>query len=365
VNITFIIPQDGLSGGIRVVSIYAEQLQKRGHDITVIAAPPPRSTLKQQIKALLRLRPKKAAVFKAQDSYFKDLKIQFQTLDQYRPLTNHDVPDADVVIATWWETAEWMAPLASQKGVKVHFIQGYEVFDYLSTERVETAYRLPYAKITISQWLFDLMQNRYESKHTFLVPNGVNLAQFHSPQRVQIHPPTVGLVYATTPCKGCDISLEAFAQARTQIPNLQLVAFGMEQPTAALPLPEGTQYDFQPPQHRLRELYAQCNAWLVGSREEGFGLPTLEAMACRTPVIATPSGAAPELLSQGGGILLKDCEATSMAQAIQNVCTLGVAQWQQLSDNAYQTACQRGWEDAADQFEAALYAAITLETPHS
>lgn len=360
-KITFVIPQDGLSGGIRVVSIYADQLQKRGHDVTVVAAPPPRPALKQKIRTLLQLRPQNAAVFKAEDSYFNNLNIHVHTLDQYRPLTNGDLPDADVVIATWWETAEWIAPLSLLKGIKVHFVQGYEVFDHLAKARVEAAYRLPHAKITISRWLFDLMQDRYGSERTFLIPNGVDLAQFHSPRRSRSNSPTVGLVYATTPCKGCDISLEAFAQARGHLPNLRLIAFGMEQPTRELPLPEGTQYYFQPPQHKIKDLYAQCDLWLVGSRAEGFGLPTLEAMACRTPVIATPAGAAPELLSSGGGVLLNDYAAPSMAQAIQSVFALDAAQWQQLSDRAYQTASHRGWEDAADQFESVLQHMVASE----
>ncbi len=357
-KITFVIPQDNLSGGIRVVSIYAERLQQRGHSVTVVSAPLPRPSLKQRIRALIQSPLQTPPLPTSRQSYFDALNIRFHTLDEYRPLRNSDLPDADVIIATWWETAEWIAPLSPEKGTKVYFIQGYEMFDYLPKERVAATYRLPYAKITISQWLYSLMQEHSESDNIFLVPNGVDLDQFHSPPRSKPAVPTVGLVYTTTPCKGCDISLEAFDLACARIPNLRLIAFGMEPPTASLPLPPGTQYIVQPQQDTLRALYAQCDAWLVGSREEGFGLPTLEAMACGTPVVATPSGAAPELLREGGGILLNNFHPASMAQAIQDICTLNAAQWQQISTQACQKARQSSWEDATCAFEMAIGAAI-------
>jgi glycosyltransferase involved in cell wall biosynthesis len=357
-KITFVIPQDSLSGGMRVVSIYAERLQQRGHSVTVISVPSPGPSLKQRIKALLQFRSQMSHAPRTHQSYFDGLNIRFQVLDQCRPLRDSDLSDADVIIATWWETVEWMAALSAAKGTKVHFIQGYEMFDYVPQERVAAIYRLPCAKITISQWLFDLMQQRYNSDQLFLVPNGVDLDQFYSPPRSKSAVPTVGLVYSTTPCKGCDISLAAFNLARAQIADLHLIAFGMDLETASLPLPKGVQYSIQPQQEMLRSFYGQCDAWLVGSREEGFGLPTLEAMACATPVIATPAGAAPELLKEGGGILLNDFDPDSMAQAIRDVCMLDAAQWHQLSGKAYQTACAHSWEKATDKFEVALGQAI-------
>jgi hypothetical protein len=48
------------------------------------------------------------------------------------------------VIATWWETAEWVDRLSVSKGKKVYFIQHYEAFDYLPKERVEATWRLPF-----------------------------------------------------------------------------------------------------------------------------------------------------------------------------------------------------------------------------
>jgi glycosyltransferase involved in cell wall biosynthesis len=97
--------------------------------------------------------------------------------------------------------------------------------------------------------------------------------------------------------------------------------------------------------------------WLWSSRSEGFGLPILEAMACRTPVIATPAGAAPELLSGGGGFLVKPEDPEDMARAIERVSRMKDPQWLPLSEAAYRTATKFTWDQATDLFEAALITA--------
>jgi glycosyltransferase involved in cell wall biosynthesis len=368
VKITFVIPQDSLAGGIRVVSIYGAQLQNQGHEVTVVTAPPPQPSLRHRLKALLRLGKEPRNVSIGRGSYFAAANIPVHTLTRGGPFTDRDLPDADVVVATWWETAEWIAALSAAKGAKVYFIQHYEVFDYLPKHRVEATYRLPFYQITVAKWIVEILRDRYApgpsslAQDISLVSNGVDLQQFCSPPRLKASVPTVGLIYTATPWKGVDIALQAFRYALQALPNLRLVAFGMEHPAAHLPLPDDAQYFFQPAQDCIKDIYARCDVWLFSSHTEGFGLPILEAMACRTPVIAAPAGAAPELLSEGGGIVLERNDPMLMAQAIQKICTLEDAQWQQLSEQAYQTACQNSWEKATHDFEAALVRAIAANS---
>lgn len=346
-----------LSGGDRVVATYADCLRKRGHDVLVVSRPKRDISVRERVRALIKgqgwLPSEKSKI-----SHFEYLDVPRHLIDRFRAVEDDDLPDADVVIATWWETAEWVANLSPRKGAKAYFVQHHEVFDYLPKEKVAASYHLPLHKITIAQWLVDVMRTQYGDEHVSLVPNSVDTTQFNAPPRGKQPGPTIGLTYSVIPWKGCDISLKAFSLAAQQIPNLRLVSFGSSQPTPDLPLPPNANFTFSPSQSTLKELYAQCDAWLFGSRIEGFGLPILEAMACRTPVIGTPTGAAPELLADGAGLLVNPEDPEDMAHAIIKLCHFSESQWQEMSNIAHKKASEYTLDDAITLFESALLTAI-------
>ncbi len=353
-KITFVMCSGfSLSGGDRVIAIYAKQLQQRGHEVFMISRPLAKPSWKEQIRSVLKGKGW-IKTPQNQSSHFETFGVRCKLLDRARPIVDSDLPDADVVIATWWETADWVAKLSPSKGAKVYFVQHHEVFDYLPQEQAAASYRLPLHKIVVARWLQDLMRTLYQDNDVSLVPNSVDPKQFYAPPRKKQAVPTVGMLYSSTPWKGCDISLKAFSLAAQRIPNLRLVTFGSSELTEALPLPPEADFTYRPPQEQLREFYAQCDAWLFGSRSEGFGLPILEAMACRTPVIGTPAGAAPELLADGAGILVQPESPEAMAQAIERIYQMSEAEWQNMSNAAYAKVTDYTWDDAADRFEAVL-----------
>ena len=213
-------------------------------------------------------------------------------------------------------------------------------------------------RVVVSKWLQQLVVSRAGDPHVSLVPNSVDLRCFQAKRHSKQSQPTVGFVYSTASCKGCDLALEACRIALKELTNLQIIAFGSRIPSKRMLLPQNIEYTLRPEQHLLKKIYSSCDTWLFPSRSEGFGLPILEAMACRTPVIATPAGAAPELLSNGGGVLVKPEDPEDMARAIVHVCSLRNLEWLQLSDSAYRTASSYTWEDATDLFENSLLTAI-------
>lgn len=355
-RITMFVGRPDLGGGARVIAIHAQKLQERGHQVTVLARPPRKPTLKELVRWKLLGKPLPAPAIHSPSYFDKDRfprDFEFRLLDSYRPATAADVPDADVVIATWWETAHWVNAFPASKGAKAYFVQHYETFGG-DPSTVDATYRLPLHKICVAQWLVDLCKDKFNDPSAELVANAVDQEQFHAPPRGKQAVPTVGVMYSTVNFKGCDVSLKAYEIARKQVPELRLVAFGAIDPHPSLPLPAGAEFRFQPPQAQIKDYYAKCDAWLFGSRSEGFGLPLLEAMACRTPVIATPAGAAPELSAPGGGVLVPMDDPEAMAAQIVRVARMPDTDWRAMSDAAFRTATAYTWDDAVAKFEAAL-----------
>ena len=110
--------------------------------------------------------------------------MKHHVIESMRTIVESDVPDSDVVVATWWETANWVNALSPRKGAKAYFIQHHEVFPYLPIDQVEATYRLPSLhRFTISRWLHDIMRDKYGDAETALVPNSVDTDLFFAPPR--------------------------------------------------------------------------------------------------------------------------------------------------------------------------------------
>lgn len=355
-KITFVTPLASFGGGIRAVAMYAGELTKLGHEVTVVSTGPKWLPMKQRLGHLARgkgwWRPKRTA------SHLDSIpNISRRTLERYEPITAAHVPDGDIVIATWWETAEWVSRFPASKGVKVYFVQHHEVvFDNQPVQRVAASYRLPLHKICCAPWLQQLMANVYGDPTASYVPYGVDHDTFHAPARTKQPRPTVGMMYASVAFKGLDVAIHACELARQEVPDLRVITFGEMAPTGTyqLPLPDWFEFELQPSQRRLAEIYATCDAWLFPSRCEGFGLPILEAMACRTPVIGTPTGVAPQMIGEGGGMLTKMGDPQSMAAAIVRLAKMDEPQWKELSDAALATASRFRWDVSARAYEAHL-----------
>jgi glycosyltransferase involved in cell wall biosynthesis len=354
-KITFVLPDAGIAGGVRVIAIHAQRLREMGHDVAVICARYRYPTRRKRAMFNLRWAARRA-LGQRPPSHLRGLDIELREIKHPPPLTDADVPDADVVVATWWETAEWVAGFSPSKGAKAYFIQGYEVSAGQPADRLDATWKLPMRKIVIANWLADLAAERFGDRDVSIVPNAVDAVQFRAEPRGKQPAPTVGFMYSSKPIKGCDVCIEAIERARRSVCNLQVNVFGAGKPGNDLP----PAYAFirQPAQEELREIYASCDAWLFGSRTEGFGLPVLEAMACRTPVIATPAGAAPDLLADGGGMLVGAEDAAGMAQAIERIAGMSEADWRKMSKEAHEIATRYSWKDATRRFETALKDAI-------
>jgi glycosyltransferase involved in cell wall biosynthesis len=342
-----------MAGGVRVVAIYAKQLAERGHEVRLVSVPGIERRPPLWHRAL-GLRPK---LLPPQPSHLDGIGIEHRVLAESRAILDSDVPDADVVIATWWETAEWVGAMHPSKGVKVYFVQHHEVWRNLPQDRTRATYRLPMHKIAVAQWLIDVMATEYGDENVDLVNNSVDHAQFFAPPRHKQSRPTIGFLYSPTHFKGVDVTIRAIRRLRELVPKLRVVSFGSS------PLPDAIsadiEFEFNPPQEEIRNLYAQCDVWVTASRSEGFNLPAMEAMACRVPVVSTRTGWPMESIVDGvNGQLVDVDDAAGLVDAILRILSLTDHKWCEMSEAAFKTVEQSSWVRATDEFERSLKRAI-------
>jgi glycosyltransferase involved in cell wall biosynthesis len=102
----------------------------------------------------------------------------------------------------------------------------------------------------------------------------------------------------------------------------------------------------------LPGLFAGARAFVLVSRNEGFGLPCLEAMASGVPVLAARSGALPETCGDAA-LLVDPGDATAIADALDLV-TSDEAERERLRAAGVERAATLSWDRAARETDALL-----------
>lgn len=351
-KITFAVAAIDNSGGFRVIVALANQLAMRGHEVCILAPVPPRRSLGALVRGALGGKWQWRSG--ASSDYLADFAGEVRIVDHVAPLGPADFPNADCVIATWWETMRWVAALPDSKGHKVHLIQDYEIWPPNSPKAVDRVLAMPGQKIAVSKYLADILQDKFGHDNVLFLENAVDGDQFFAGLRTKNSDFTVGFVYSSALRKGSDLVINALCRAREQVPGLKALAFGHGDVHPAVPVPGWIEYHPRPDQRELRQLYSACDAWLFGSRAEGYGLPILEAMACGTPVIGMPAGAAPDLLGNGCGILVPDRDWRAMADAIVALAQGSANDWARLSARASARVERNTWALAGQKLEDVL-----------
>lgn len=340
-RITLVAPCKDLSGGIKVIAKYGNLLLERGHQVSIVY-PASKLPLLRGLKRVIK----------------KWLKRQKDHLDNFngnllalREVTEHTVPDAEVIIATAWETAEWIKSFSAAKGEKVYLIQGHEVWN-ASQDRVYETLRYPFKKITISSWLKDLVEEISGDTSIEIIPNASDhvLENFDADEVIRHF--DIGMTYSSIPNKGADIGLEALNRIKKQFPHARFILFGSEQPESDLP--EDCEFYERPSQAKISEIYRQTKIWISTSYEEGFCLPCLEAAASGAAVISTDNkGVRDIIVHEDSGYITETGNVDYLELYLKKLMESDEL-LERMRKNAHRRSKLFNWKDSGDKLHRIL-----------
>jgi len=178
---------------------------------------------------------------------------------------------------------------------------------------------------------------------TTLMPVPVDTVRFAPPDSAS--PGVIGFAgRIADPRKNVTLLLEAFALARTARPDLRLRLSGeatdaLRATVRRLGLEAAVDFAGHLPDAALPDFYRSLDVFVIPSRQEGFGIVGIEAMACGVPVISTRCGGPEDFVAPGRNGLLTGFEAREMADHILEVVGDRAAR-QRLSAAARQTVVE-------------------------
>ena len=280
-KINFILPFKPRrpAGGFRVMYEYANRLAKKGYQVHLVF-PIETQFMNYRFPYAVRYLLSKIEGFRTNRWFKFDTSITMS----YAPSVNEKyIPNADILIATWWSTVLEMSELSNEKGLKINLIQGFENWEG-RVDLLYKSYDLPnVTNIVVASYLHDIVR-QHTRKPIEIIHNAISKKSFDIDLPIEERNPNkVVMTYSVQEIKGSKFGLEALEIAKKSLPNLEVELFGVCPKPANLP--EWMVYHRNP--DNLRDIYNRNSIILSNSFTEGFPLTPAEGMFCGCALICT------------------------------------------------------------------------------
>ncbi|HEV2539610.1 MAG TPA: glycosyltransferase family 4 protein [Frateuria sp.] len=381
-KITFVFPRidrRNFTGGLYCALRHANELVFRGHEVSVVAYPKSAMPEWIDLKAKLIVPSKfkwpgglplgQASL--AMTSYALDYIGYGYKGDYYSRATAHAfmsdiLPEADITIATLWETASLVAKHG--KGRKAYFCQHYEPLffdDPVDRSDVDASYSYGLTLIANSSWLKSRLENRLlataEDKKVYLATNAIDPQVFMpcipADRRIEGSSSTLRIIsYGGRDArwKGFIEMAEAVRAARAALPSMT-IEWNVYGPALLSPENHITPYTHLGflSQAELASAYRMNDVLLSASWYESFPLFPIEAMASGLAVITTPNGTEDYAISEENCLVVEPRDVNSITQAIIRLAT-DRALLKRIASSATQVANEHNWNLASSKMEKVL-----------
>jgi glycosyltransferase involved in cell wall biosynthesis len=290
-KIAYLLESTDLYGGVQVALRQARALARRGHHVAVVSPDP--------VPRWFPLSP---------------ARFERSAFGHSRELAG-----AEVRVATFFRTVE--PALEGARGPVFHLCQGYEgeIAHYRSElPEIERIYRLPARKLAISATQAARLESLGFGPATDVGQAFAPEGYFPGPPRPPADPPVVLVVGPLeAEFKGIAVALEGLARWRRRGGRFRLRRISYSPCSAAeKSLGVTDEYHDRLAPERMPFAYRASDAFVGASRlEEGFGLPSLEALACGIPALLSDVPGQREI---GGDAAwyFRDGDPDSLAEAL-------------------------------------------------
>lgn len=299
-RITFVLPSLSFVpiGGYKVVYQYANAFAQLGHHVEIIHVE--------------KIATRKVTVKRIFKSMLIDLKILNQKNINWFKFVNgvnvhcvttfdsKNFPNADVIVATAWQTANPVCSLPLDKGKKFYFIQDHVVENGHEKE-INDTWKLPMTNIVIATWLKDVGEGLGVSCE--LVQNFVDRNEFYVTNPFENRKPSISMLYHEEKLKGSEDGIKALGIVLSKYPKIKVKLFGVSSRPSNLD-PRIEYYEKYNADKLREDIYNKTSIFLSTSHSEGWGLTATEAMSCGNALVSVENGGVMDFGIEGKTALL-------------------------------------------------------------
>jgi glycosyltransferase involved in cell wall biosynthesis len=387
INTLLVVPWDEERGGVvSVVENLARHLQARGHTV-LFFHPGPALFLKRRLTKLgfpgVQLRATMPFGLGSHHTLLRLLAFPFlfttsmvQLIWLLRKLRIN-------VVNLHYLNDSYLYFAICKRLLSIRLVSSIHGRDAFYQERPKDKYSLAFKFLIHSSDLIILPSKTYREKlltafpgvkdKTIFIHNGINPEQFKPAEYGQTKHRTERYILCVAELreyKGIDVLLHAAKPLLASDRSLTLVLAGdgplrgeLESLAASLEISHQTQFLGTRGAAEIANLMHGCETLVLPSREEPFGIVIIEAMACKTPVVASAVGGIPEIIEpEISGILVEPENPQALTEALRRVLTNHDLR-RTLAENGYARVMQRFcFTHTGAAYEGAFASLLRFET---
>lgn len=337
-KINFLSPHLRVSGGNRIAFTYAHELQKRGHEVTVYVRSD--NAVRRSVANFFHL---------GYPTWIRNFSARVLRV---AALSSEYVGDADVTIATTCQSMLLLKDFPASKGRQYYLVQHDEGLYHAPRSVADAAYKTSAKKIVVSTWLKEVMQSY--GQDSLLLLNPIDTEQFkQTPRTVDTDTVRVLLLHHTYDWKGTAEGVAMLEKLKTAFPSMRIILFGVRDKKAiSYPYDE---YHHEVPQAELAELYSNSDIYLCPSWDEGFGLPSVEAMMCGAALVTYDNGGSRDYaFHEKTALVAKRRDVDDLSKQMERMVSDSVLRKRIASQGQAFVRTLPSWNEQTERLERAL-----------